>query len=255
MKNKKVLAVLNFASIIGVIAYNYTVGINGINGITISDVSKEYQNLFTPASYAFSIWGLIFIALLTLGIHQLNVAFKNKDENQIIPMGFGLIIANVFNGFWIYSWIMGHLLLSVFLMLGILISLLGIIVKLRMQIYNAPNSVKLWTWIPISLYSGWITVATIANVAAYLTQIGWDGWFSEQTWTVIMLSIAFGLNVYMLLNRNMIMFALVGVWSFIAIAVRHSVDHFVIQWSAISLTLFLLGFIFFQLYKREFKLL
>ena len=48
----------------------------------------------------------------------------------------------------------------------------------------------IWVWWPISLYSGWIAVAAIANVAAYLSKIGWQALFSEVTWTVIMIVVA-----------------------------------------------------------------
>ncbi len=255
MNRQRLLSIFNFISILIVIFYNYTVGVKGIHGKTVADMSDDYQTLFTPASYAFSIWGFIYLGLIALGIHQLYIAFTNKNENQIFGIGYYLIIANILNCLWIYTWLTDHTLLSVLIMIGILIALLTIVVRLKMQLYPASNAVKIWTWIPISLYVGWITVALIANVAAYLHKIGWHGWFSEQTWTIIMLIAAFGINVYMLLKRNMILFALVGVWSFTAIAVKHWNDNLVIEWCAISLTLFLLGFIFFQLYKREFKLL
>ncbi|HSM63856.1 MAG TPA: hypothetical protein VK833_07970, partial [Gillisia sp.] len=77
-------------------------------------------------------------------------------------------------------------------------------------------------WWPICLYSGWIAVATIANIAAYLAKIGWDGGFlTEVQWTVVMITVATVLNIAMIYTRNMREFAMVGVWALVAIYIRH----------------------------------
>ena len=76
-----------------------------------------------------------------------------------------------------------------------------------------------FVWWPFSLYAGWITVALIANTAAWLTKIGWDGFgMTDTTWAMIMIVIAGAINVFMIWNRNMREFAIVGVWGLAAVA-------------------------------------
>ena len=50
----KRLAVLNFLSAIAVIVISAIAQMGYLNGRTIGEVSHNYQNLFTPADYAFS---------------------------------------------------------------------------------------------------------------------------------------------------------------------------------------------------------
>jgi hypothetical protein len=89
-------------------------------------------------------------------------------------------------------------------------------------------------WWPISAYSGWIAVATIANISSWLAKLNWVAVFSEVQWTVIMISVAAILNLILVYKRNMREFAIVGVWAILAIAIRHWGSIPVIQWTAIS---------------------
>lgn len=61
---KRIYAILNLIVVIAVIAWNYLSNTEKINGKTIGEVSDDLDNLFTPAGYAFSIWGIIFLGLL-----------------------------------------------------------------------------------------------------------------------------------------------------------------------------------------------
>ena len=62
---------------------------------------------------------------------------------------------------------------------------------------------KLFVHVPISVYIGWITVATIANVTAVLVKIGWDGFgISEQIWTMLVLIIATIITILMIAKRK-----------------------------------------------------
>ena len=91
-----------------------------------------------------------------------------------------------------------------------------------MERWDAPIEIIAFVWWPICLYSGWISVATIANISAYFSKIGWNGGFlSESMWTIIMLVVATIINFLMIQKRNMREFAAVGVWALFAIFIRH----------------------------------
>jgi len=221
---KKKLAVLNLLSVVLVIAVNYISQMFEFNGTTIGEISNRYENLFTPAGYAFAIWGIIFLGLLAYGIYQVRCAFLNKKESSFIEQtGYWFLIANLLNCCWVFVFVYDYTGLSVLVMLGILISLIKIILNTNMERWDAPIGTIAFIWWPICIYSGWIAVATIANISAYLAKLNWEGGpFSEITWTIIMIIIATVLNTLMIWKRNMREFAAVGVWALIAIYIRHA---------------------------------
>ena len=220
---KKTLAILNLLSVIFVIAVNYVSQALRLNDTTIGEISKKYDNLFTPADYAFAIWGIIFLGLFAYAIFQIRRAFFSKKESPFIEQtGYWFVLTNLLNAAWVLAFVYNYTGLSVLIMLGILFSLIKIILNTNMERWDAPIEVIAFVWWPICLYSGWIAVATIANVSAYLTKIGWDGFgLGDQEWTIIMITIATLLNIIMIWKRNMREFAIVGVWSLTAIFVRH----------------------------------
>lgn len=230
---KKTYAILNLLVIIAVIFWNYLANTGFVGGNTVGELSDKYDNLFTPAGYAFSIWCIIFLALLAHGIFQVQRAFfSEKDSSFIEKIGPWLLITNIGNATWLWFWLQESTLLTIFIMLTMLVSLLTIIIKLDMQRWEAPKDIVRWVWIPISLYSGWITVATIANISAYLAKIGWQAMFSETVWTIIMVVVATIVNALVLQQRKMPVFAGVGVWAITAIAVRHWAVIPSLQWAA-----------------------
>ncbi|WP_394973906.1 tryptophan-rich sensory protein [uncultured Croceitalea sp.] len=231
---KKTLAVANLASVVLVIAVNYISQVLKLNDTTIGEISNRYDNLFTPASYAFAIWGLIFLGLLAYSIFQVKRAFfGNKPSDFIEQTSYWLIITNVLNGFWVLAFVYDFTGLSVIIMLGILFSLVKIILNTNMERWDAPIEIIAFVWWPICIYSGWIAVATIANIAAYLSKIGWDGMFlSQENWTFTMLIVAIVLNLLMIWKRNMREFALVGIWALFAIYVRHKTNYDMIACTA-----------------------
>lgn len=217
------LTILNLLSVILVIIVNYFSLTLQLNNNTIGSLSQEYGNLFTPQGYAFSIWGLIFLGLLLYSGYQVYVAyFGNREDDFIINTGPWFAIANFANAGWVGVWLYEFTGLSVIFMFIILFSLIMVILKTKMELWDAPLRTIVFTWWPICLYAGWITVATIANVASYLSKIGWDWFFTERQWTIIMILVAVLVNILIIYRRNMREFAAVGIWALIAIYVRHS---------------------------------
>jgi hypothetical protein len=231
---KKNLAILNSISILAVIAINGIAGSSGIFGETVGGVSAKYNTLFTPAGYAFSIWGIIYLGLIAFAIYQNIQAFKNDtDSGFIIQIGPWMVLNSLANIAWIFAWLSEHIGLSLLLMLIILGTLIVMISRLNMERWDAPFPIIAFIWWPICIYSGWIAVATIANVSAFLVSIQWLALFSAINWTVIMIFVAVALNLLMIRFRNMREFAAVGVWALLAIALRHWDAIELIQWTAL----------------------
>lgn len=104
-----------------------------------------------------------------------------------------------------------------------------------MERWHASKKIIAFCWWPICLYSGWIAVATIANISAYLAKIKWSGFgLSEVNWTIIMIVTATVLNIIIIYKRNMREFAAVCVWALVAIYIRHQNNYQNIAYTALT---------------------
>lgn len=221
MKNL-IFAITNLVALLFTIFINYLSNTGFINGRTMKTVSDAYHNFFTPASYAFSIWGLIYLLLMGFVIYSFFI-LKTKKESQIIDrVGGWFTISCLLNSLWVIAWLIDYTGISVLLMILLFLTLLKIIVNVRVALTNPPFRIVAFVWWPLSLYAGWISVALIANIAAYLVKIDWNGWnISRVHWTIMMIIIAGLINVFMTWKRNMREYALVGVWALIAVALAN----------------------------------
>lgn len=220
---KKLLQILNIIAFLAMVVINYAAASGALNGKTIASVSAEYENLFTPAGFAFSIWGVIYLGLLAFVIYQARDLFMNTARFPVtLKIGWWFIISCLANIFWIFAWVNDFLGLSVLIMAVLLFALIMIIIKTRMELDDEPLEVIAFLWWPFSLYSGWITVALIANMASWLTYKEWKGFgISEVSWAIIMILAAGLINFIITWTRNMREFALVGAWGLVAIAVAN----------------------------------
>lgn len=233
MKNK-ILAVSHLLVLSAIIYWSYYSNTGAVNNNTMATVSDKFDSLFTPAGYAFAIWGIIYIGLIGLGINMISKAFRNiSNDNFIEKAAPTLILSYIGNALWVWFWLNEQAGISVIIMLFILTMLIITIVRLNMQLWDAPLKYIALVWWPIDIYFGWISVATIANISAYLNSIHWTGGLSEITWTIIMIFIATLLALYMTYSRNMREYTGVFIWAFIAIAVKHYGQISSITWCAI----------------------
>ncbi len=172
---KKTLPIANGIALVVTILVNYLSNTGVFNGKTMAEVSGSYHNYFTPAGYAFSIWGLIYLGLLAFVIYSAKGLFKKvEDEWPVLEIGWWFVISCVANSCWVIAWLYDYTGLSVIIMIILLISLLKIILNTRMELDDLPLKKIAFVWWPFCIYSGWISVALIANVAAYLTKIKWQ---------------------------------------------------------------------------------
>src|SRR6056297_4001126 len=217
MKTKS-LSLLNLFTFVLVLTVNAMANILPINGLTTGDVSDNYINLFTPAGFTFSIWGLIYTLLGIFVIYQLLLSFKEKNTQIVEKLGYYFIISNILNSLWIYTWHNLMISLNLVVMILLLISLIMVYQKLNIGNTSDGKKIKIVVHIPFSIYLGWISVATIANFSAFLVSINWNGFgLSETFWTVLVLAVAVLLGGIFALKKQDIFYTLVVVWAFIGI--------------------------------------
>jgi len=191
------------------------------NGQGTGEISDRFSILFVPAGYVFSIWFLIYVGIAAFTIFQARPEqADNPLINRIAPAYW---VANTANIIWLFFWHWEQFPLTLAAMLIILVSLIYLYLQFRRVEKPLTKQEKRFIKIPFSVYLGWISVATIANVTQVLYFINWDGFsLAPEVWTVIMLLVATVVGLLMLLRELDIAYALVLVWSFAGIAVKQA---------------------------------
>jgi hypothetical protein len=177
--------------------------------------------------------------------------FSRKYSAVIDNTSWYFILTNLANVLWLVCWLNELIGLSVLFMLILLLSLIMLVLRHNMELKQVALPVLVFTWWPISVYTGWIVTATVANIAAYLN-IYWDGYpFTPQFWTIIMIIIAAIIYFLLIYKRNMREAAIVGVWAFIALAVRHGNELPSITYTASAVSVILLAAVLYHTYKNR----
>ncbi len=246
MNRDTVRQVLILLLVIATIIVNGLASALPINGQSTGEISDSFDVFFVPAGYVFSIWGLIYVGLIAYAIYQLLPAQKENPDLRAI--GGPFILSSLANMTWIFMWHYNYFAISVLVMLVLLVSLILIYLRLGIGRKQVSTGMRWLVHLPFSIYLGWITVATIANVTALLDYWEWSGWgISEEMWTVIMLTIATIVGGLMSFRHRDIAYAAVLIWAFIGIALKHSDNGIVATaaWVAAFITavLLIIGFL------------
>jgi benzodiazapine receptor len=216
----KGLRILVALAILGMIVMNVLAPLLPLFGRGTAEVSALYQTLVTPAGYVFAIWGLIYIGLLAYAVAQ----FVRPLSNDPLPdrLAAPLIVSNLANVVWLFLWHSLNIYLSVPVMLVLLGSLIWAYVIARKDRPEHPSVLERWAVrAPLSLYLGWISVATIANISNALVAAKWNGFgIAPATWSVVVLAVGTALAIVALVREGDCVYAAVFVWAFAGIAVE-----------------------------------
>ena len=215
--------VLVTVSYVAMVAVNALANILPINGRQTGEVSDAYGNLFAPAGITFAIWGVIY---LLLGLHVLYQwgLFREADVRNgglLEKVGILFTASSVANTAWIFAWHYDVIWLSALLLISMLVLLILISVAIR----NATLSTReqVFVRLPFSVYFGWITVATVANVTVWLVSIDWSGLgLPASVWAVLIIAVAAAIGTVTMLRNRDIAYGLVLVWAFVGILIKHT---------------------------------
>ncbi len=215
--------VATLLAIVGGVIVNTLSNFFPVKGLSVGQLSNRLFGsvLIIPANYAFAIWGLIYIGLLAFGIYQCQPS--QRQSSELDRACWLLVVASIAQIIWIYLFEARLFMLSVVPMVGILLPLIGTYQRLGIG-RPVSRAVRWLAHAPISLYLGWISVATVVNIAIGLYSLNWSGLGIPSTaWTILMIlvssTIAFGVAI----RKRDPVFPLVIVWALVAIALR--------QWS------------------------
>jgi len=208
----RVLQVGNALSFAAVVVVNALANILPLNNVTTGELSDSYPNYFVPAGYVFGIWGVIYLLLLGFTVRQLRRG--GEDADALRKIGWLFIVSNVCNFVWIFLWHWRQVALSLVPMFGLLASLIMIYLRLDIGRAQASRDQRLYYHLPFSVYLGWITVAPIANIVAFLVSSGWDSYGTTAVyWTVLVIFVAVALTLVNLWMRKDAAYSLVIVWA------------------------------------------
>ena len=197
-----------------------TLAVNGlggsgfINGTSQKEISDKYLTLITPSASTFSIWGIIFILLM---ISIIVMIVKRKDvyyQNAIEEITVLFRISCILNIIWMITFSYLYVELSTLFIFGFLISLYLICEKLR-KIHIEKHFLLPFTF---GLYTGWLFIATVVNIAASLVKLEWGGFgIANEMWAAIILIISLILVFIVLRKNKNVVFPLPIAWAYLGI--------------------------------------
>jgi len=212
---------INVLAVVATVVVNALANILPLNGLNTGEISDRFQVYFVPAGYVFSIWGLIYLGLAAFAVYQ--ALPSQRDNARLRNIGYLFAVSCVANITWLFLWHYEVFSLTLFAMLGILLTLIVIYLRLGTGRTKVSAAERWFVQVPFSIYLGWITVATVANVTQLLDYLNWGGWgISPEIWTVIILGAATLIGSLVSLTRGDIAYMLVLVWAFAGIAIKHT---------------------------------
>jgi hypothetical protein len=218
MKNtfRQIVVIL---TILATITINILADALPINGLNTGKISDSFHVYFVPAGYVFSIWGIIYIGLIAYAIYQALPA--QKENPRLQATGWWVVLGGLANSIWIFLWHYQQFVGTLGAMLVLLATLIAVYLRLGVG-RTAVSSGETWTVrIPFSIYLGWITVATIANVSDVLDFVGWNRFgISQAVWMVIILGAVVAIAGLMNFLRRDVAYAAVLLWALAGIGAK-----------------------------------
>lgn len=216
---KLIIKIFAGLAYIAMVVVNFLANSLPINNRSTGAISDAYPNLFAPAGPAFSIWGLIYLLLGAYVVYQF-ISKDQKIDALMKKINQFFIISSLANIAWILTWHYDYIGFSVIIMAILLISLIKIADIIRVQKFSSQE--KFFIWAPFSVYFGWITVATIANISVFLVSIGWNGFgITDLVWTSVILLVGALIGILRMHKDKNIAYGLVLVWAYSWILFKH----------------------------------
>jgi hypothetical protein len=212
--------VLNLIAYLVMVTTNILANVVPFNGLNTGAVSDLYPNLFAPAGFTFAIWGVIYVALGAFVFF----GFRGFDHGSLrliyqrISLAF--ILSSFANALWIFCWHYRLIPLSMILMIVILIALAYIMLQLKdLRLSRDEGN---YVRIPMGIYFGWISVATIANFTTMLVSLGWHGGgLSEELWMILILLVGLAIGGVTAMRNHDFAYGAVLIWAYLGILAKH----------------------------------
>lgn len=220
--SSRLLKWMNIFAFVIMVAVNGLAGsTNFLGGKNTAQISDANPTLITPAGYVFSIWGVIYLLLGIFVVFQALPSQQGRDFQKKVSWFF--VVSSILNVCWLFLWQFEQLGFSVVLMFLLLASLIMIYLRLGIGKSKIALNEKLAVHLPFSVYLGWITIASIANVAVALVSANWDGGgIAAETWVMLVVAIALLIALLVVFTRKDVAYGLVIAWALLGIGIKQS---------------------------------
>ncbi|NTV31486.1 tryptophan-rich sensory protein [candidate division WWE3 bacterium] len=227
------------------IVFNILANLLPLNGQYTGDISDSFHIYFVPAGYVFSIWGLIYILMVLYSVFQ--ARGDQEDNKPLDQIGLWFMLGQIANIVWLFLWHYNYTVQTV----PFILILLGSLIAMHLITTKHADTVGGITKLMTSVYLGWGSVATVANITTALYVLEWDGFgISGPVWSAILIGVVSLLTFVMIWRHKDIAYASVILWALIGIAVKfNSIP--VILYSAMAGSGFVAGLIVWGFLQRK----
>jgi hypothetical protein len=186
---------------------------------SVAEVSDTYATVITPAGYAFAIWGVIFLGCLAYAVYQALPGQLGREVHR--RAGWALAVAFAANAAWelVFPQEGGWILVANVLIVVVVAATATAVG--RLQDPEPEGLARLLPAAVASLLLGWVTIATVANVAisgVYLGAPTDDGLARAAGVIALVAAAAIVLDVTMRLRTAAGPFAAAAGWGVLAVA-------------------------------------
>ena len=253
--NPKFYQIANVVAVIATIVMNMLANVLPLNGVTTGQVSDSYPNLFTPPGYVFIIWGVIYVLAVVFMLYQARPS--QRKEAYLGEIGFLYLGSAIINIVWLFLFHYSYGVPSLFIFsVADIVLLLIVLILIYMRIGIGKKEVsrnqKIAVHLPISVYLGWISLATIAAIASALNVlISGIPMAAQELWTAAMITVALVLSLLMLRRKRDFAFGIVVVWASVGIAIKQSAIPIIFYTALATAILIVLTLIIMPFLKKE----
>ena len=136
-----------------------------LGGVNTAEVSARNPTVITPPSYAFAVWSVIYLGMLAFTVVQ---ALPSRRAS-LAAIRLPYVVSCAANALWLWLWALEQLLWCQVAITVLLAALC--VVNARMKV--ATNLADaMCARLPFGLYGGWVTAATLLNLAILATSLG-----------------------------------------------------------------------------------
>lgn len=189
-------------------------------GDDVGTISDRYDSWIDPAGYAFSIWGLIYVASLVFAAYQ--AAAARSDDSVLVAVRGPVALGFLLSGVWILLFQQELFFAAHVVLIALTAALAVAYARLSRQGRPRTRAERWAVATPIGLYLGWATVATVAGTSTTLLAVGVDAlWLPASVWAPIVAAVAGVIAVWVTLaGPPEPGFPLAVAWALTAIAVE-----------------------------------
>ena len=235
MRNEKVISTINLIGFAFLMYASYLFRTNQ------SAFDKDLDPLFNPAPYSFAILMVIYLALAIWIIKGFFA--KDKIKEMYLKISLWFVACMILNGVTVLL----PTTFSVIMIIGALIT--SLVIYNTVDKFNIAKRYR----IPFSLLSGWLSVATIVNISKFLRNMGVTNilGINQVGWTNTLLVVGCILAILFTIIRNDIVYPLVFIWGYIAIAVQNKDINSIIYTASATCVIIIIGIIYGKLRNRH----